>query len=98
MSFDDARTILQEGDCADIDSVVSFAFSDEIPSDGVAVAGNLSEGLRQGITDALLAYAATEDGAAVLDSVYEIENYGIANAAAYDVVRDAAEKLGITEG
>jgi phosphonate transport system substrate-binding protein len=98
VSFDDARRILQEGDCDDLSQVVSFAFSDEIPSDGVAVAGNLSPALQQAITDALLAYAATEEGAAVLDAVYEIENYGIADAAAYDVVRDAAEKLGITEG
>ena len=33
----------------------------------------------------------------MLDAVYEIETYGIANAEAYDVVRDAAEKLGIVE-
>ena len=98
VSFDDARTILQEGDCDDLSKVVSFAFSDEIPSDGVAVAGSLSDELRQAISDALLAYADTEEGAAVLDAVYEIEDYGIADAAAYDVVRDAAEKLGITEG
>ena len=98
VSFDDARTILQEGDCDDLSNVVSFAFSDEIPADGVAVAGSISDELRQAVTDALLAYAATEEGAAVLDAVYEIETYGIANAEAYDVVRDAAEKLGITEG
>lgn len=98
VSFDDARSILQEGDCDDLSQVVSFAFSDEIPSDGVAVAGSISDELRQAIADALVAYAATDAGAAVLDAVYEIENYGVANAAAYDVVRDAAEKLGITEG
>lgn len=98
VSFDDARTIIQEGDCDDMDSVVSFAFSDEIPADGVAVAGDISEELRGAITDALLAYADTEEGAAVLDAVYEIDSYGVANAEAYDVVRDAAEKLGITEG
>ena len=98
VSFDDARSILQEGDCDDLSQVVSFAFSDEIPSDGVAVAGSLSDELRQAISDALVAYAATDEGAAVLDAVYEIENYGVANAEAYDVVRDAAEKLGITEG
>jgi phosphonate transport system substrate-binding protein len=97
VSFDDARGILQEGDCEDISSVVSFAFSDEIPSDGVAVAGSLPAELQQAISDALVAYSQTEEGAAVLDAVYEIDTYGVANAAAYDVVRDAAEKLGIVE-
>jgi len=97
VSFDDARRILQEGDCDDISKVVSFAFSDEIPSDGVAVAGSLPAELQQAISDALVAYSETEDGAAVLDAVYEIDTYGVANAAAYDVVRDAAAKLGIVE-
>ena len=97
VSFDDARTIIQEGDCDDMSKVVSFAFSDEIPSDGIAVAGSLPAELQQAISDALIEYSLTEEGAAVLDAVYEIQTYGIANAEAYDVVRDAAEKLGIVE-
>jgi phosphonate transport system substrate-binding protein len=97
VSFDDARRILQEGDCDDLSQVVSFAFSDEIPSDGIAVAGSLPADLQQAISDALIAYSQTEEGAAVLDAVYEIDTYGVANAEAYDVVRDAAEKLGIVE-
>jgi phosphonate transport system substrate-binding protein len=97
VSFDDARRILQEGDCDDISKVVSFAFSDEIPSDGIAVAASLPVELQQAIADALVAYSETEEGAAVLDAVYEIDTYGVADASAYDVVRDAAEKLGIVE-
>jgi len=97
VSFDDARRILQEGDCDDLSKVVSFAFSDEIPSDGIAVAGSLPADLQQAIADALVAYSETEEGAAVLDAVYEIDTYGVADASAYDVVRDAAEKLGIVE-
>jgi phosphonate transport system substrate-binding protein len=97
VAFDDARRIIQEGDCDDLSQVVTFAFSDEIPSDGIAVAGSLPAELQQAIADALVAYADTPEGAAVLDAVYEIDTYGIANAEAYDVVRDAAAKLGIVE-
>src|SRR5687768_14886289 len=39
VSFNDARTILEEGDCEDMDNVVVFALSPEIPNDGVAVRG-----------------------------------------------------------
>jgi phosphonate transport system substrate-binding protein len=96
VAFDDARTILQEGDCADMSNVVVFAFSQEIPNDGVSVAGNLPESLKQQIAAALIAYAETEAGAAVLDSIYEIDEFAPADLAAFDVVRQAADELGIT--
>jgi phosphonate transport system substrate-binding protein len=97
VSFDDAREILQEGDCPDMSQVVTFAFSDEIPSDGIAVSGSLSEELQTAIADALVAYSETEEGAAVLDAVYQIDTFGPADEASFEVVRDAADKLGITE-
>lgn len=97
VSFDDARRILQEGDCDDLSNVVTFAYSDEIPSDGIAVAATIPADLRQQIADALVAYSQTEEGAAVLDAVYEIDSFGVADADSFEVVRDAAEKLGITE-
>ena len=96
VSFNDARTILEEGDCENIDSVVVFAYSPEIPNDGVAVAGNLPEDLKQQIADALIAYAETEEGKAVLDSVYEIDEFAPADLEAFEIVRQAAEELGIT--
>jgi phosphonate transport system substrate-binding protein len=96
VAFDDARTILQEGDCDDLSQVVVFAYSQEIPNDGVSVAGNLPDDLKQQIADALIAYAETEEGAAVLDSVYEIDEFAPADLEAFDLVRQAAEELGVT--
>jgi phosphonate transport system substrate-binding protein len=96
VSFNDARTILQEGDCDDLSKVVVFAYSIEIPNDGVAVAGNLPAELKQAIADALIDYASTEAGAAVLDSVYEIDEFAPADLAAFDAVRQAAAELGVT--
>jgi phosphonate transport system substrate-binding protein len=97
VAFDDARAIIQEGDCDDMSKVVTFAFSDEIPSDGIAVAGSLPADLQQAIADALVAYSQTEEGAAVLDAVYEIDSFGPADVASLELVREAAEKLGVTE-
>ena len=96
VSFNDARTILEEGDCENMDNVVVFALSPEIPNDGVAVRGDLPEDLKQDIADALIAYAETDEGKEVLDSVYEIDEFAPADLEAFEIVRQAAEELGIT--
>ena len=79
-----------------MDQVVVFALSPEIPNDGVAVRGELPEELKQQIADALIAYAETEEGKEVLNSVYEIDEFAPADLEAFDIVRQAAEQLGIT--
>ncbi len=94
VSFNDARTILEEGDCDDLTQVVVFAYSVEIPNDGIAVAGDLSDDLKERITQAFLDYADTEEGQATLDAVYEIDAFELADLDAFDVVREAAEKVG----
>jgi phosphonate transport system substrate-binding protein len=96
VSFNDARTILEEGDCDNMDDVVVFALSPEIPNDGVAVRSDLPDELKQDIADALIAYSETEEGKEVLDSVYEIDEFAPADLEAFDIVRQAAEELGIT--
>jgi phosphonate transport system substrate-binding protein len=96
VAFDDARTILEEGDCENMDEVVVFAYSQEIPNDGVAVRGELPEDLKQQIADTLIAYSETEEGKEVLDSVYEIDEFAPADLDAFDVVREASEQLGVT--
>jgi phosphonate transport system substrate-binding protein len=96
VSFNDARTILQEGDCDNMDEIVVFAYSPRIPNDGVAVRGELPDELKQGIADALIAYGQTEEGAAVLDSIYEISEFAPADIAAFDAVREAIDTLGLT--
>lgn len=96
VSFNDARDILQDGDCANMDDIVVFAYSPRIPNDGVAVAGDLPDELKQAIADALIAYGQTEEGAEVLDSIYEISEFIPADAAKFDSVRAAIEALGLT--
>jgi phosphonate transport system substrate-binding protein len=93
VSFDDARTIATS-DCDIANEVVVFAYGPEIPNDGVAVAGDLPDDLKQQITDALMAYADTEEGAAVLESIYQITAFTEPNIEGLELVRQAVVDLG----
>ncbi len=92
VSFDDARSDA-ETPCDVAGTVVTFAYGPEIPNDGIAVAG-VSDELKAGIKQALLDYAATEDGAAVLDEIYNINAFGEPNLESLQIIRDAVENLG----
>jgi len=94
LSFDDAREIVVEENPDVADNVVVFAYSQEIPNDGFVVRHDLPEDLKSAITDALLEYSKTKEGAKVLGSIYEIEGLVRADDSALDVVREADEKLG----
>jgi phosphonate transport system substrate-binding protein len=93
VSFDDARTVATT-DCDVAGEVVVFAYGPEIPNDGIAVAGSLPDDLKQQIADALMAYADTEEGAEVLDSIYQITAFTEPNLEALEIVRQAVDELG----
>jgi phosphonate transport system substrate-binding protein len=92
VSFDDARSEATS-DCDLQGNVVVFAYGDEIPNDGIVVSGDLPESLKAAIKQALLDYAATEDGKTVLKTVYNITAFAEPNLDALDIVRDAAANL-----
>lgn len=94
LSFDDAREIVVEESPEVADNVVVFAYSQEIPNDGIVVREDLPEDLKSAITKALLEYAKTKKGVEVLTSIYEIEGLVRADDSSLDVVREADEKLG----
>ncbi len=93
VSFDDARTEAVT-DCDVPNNVVVFAYGPEIPNDGIAVAGSVPEELRQQIKQALLDYAETEEGAQVLDSIYNITAFTEPNLEALEIVQQAVDELG----
>jgi phosphonate transport system substrate-binding protein len=92
VSFDDARSEATS-ECDLNNNVVVFAYGDEIPNDGIVVNGDLPEDLKAAIKQALLDYAATEDGALVLKTVYNITAFAEPNLDALQIVRDAAANL-----
>jgi phosphonate transport system substrate-binding protein len=93
VSFDDARSGAVT-DCDVTNNAVVFAYGPEIPNDGVAVAGDLPDELKEQITQALMDYAETEEGAAVLESIYEITAFTEPNLEALEIVRQAVDELG----
>lgn len=94
LAFDDARSTIAEQFPDVGEKVIVFAYSQEIPNDGFVVRGDLPDDVKQQIVDAMLAYAETEEGATVLDELYEIGGLREADPAVLDVVREADEKLG----
>lgn len=94
LSFDDARSTIAEQFPDVGEQVVVFAYSQEIPNDGFVVSNSLSDELKATITQAMLDYAETEDGAQVLDELYEIGGLREADASVLDVVREADAAFG----
>lgn len=94
VSFNDARGNVVEQFPDVGEQVVVFGWSDPIPNDGFAVAGDLPEDLKQAITDAFLDIASTEEGVALLQELYNIDDLIPVDSSAYDVIRELENELG----
>ena len=94
MSFNDARGTIEETSPDVGQKVVVFGWSGPIPNDGFAVAGDLPDSLVAAITAAFVDIAGTEEGAAVLDELYEIDGLVPVDSADFDVIRELEIKLG----
>ena len=94
VAFDDARGAA-ETECDIASNVVVFAYGPEIPNDGWAVLGSLPDDMKEDIKQALLDYAASDEGAQVLNDIYEIDNLVEADQDSFTIVEDAARELGV---
>lgn len=94
VSFNDARGQIEETSPDVGQKVVVFGWSGPIPNDGFAVGGDLPESLVKAITDAFTDIAATEEGATVLDELYNIDGLVPVDSADFDVIRELEIKLG----
>jgi phosphonate transport system substrate-binding protein len=97
LSFDDARRSLRKEKPDVGEKVIVFNLTSEVPNDVVAASTLLPASLRAAIYDAIYAYLETEEGEAVFDSTYGWTSIRRAVESDFDVVREAAEALGITE-
>jgi phosphonate transport system substrate-binding protein len=94
VSYNDAR-----GDIVDQfpdvgERVVVFGWSQPIPNDGFAVAGDLPADLVEAVTAAFVDIASTDDGAALLNELYNIDNLVPVTSSDYDVIRALEAELG----
>lgn len=94
VSFNDARGNVVEQFPDVGEQVVVFGWSDPIPNDGFAVAGDLPDDLKQAITDAFLDIASTEEGVTLLQELYNIDDLIPVDSSAYDVIRELEAELG----
>ncbi|MEE3352893.1 MAG: phosphate/phosphite/phosphonate ABC transporter substrate-binding protein [Actinomycetota bacterium] len=97
LSYDDARRTLRKEKVDVGDKVIVFNITDEVPNDVVAASSLLPDSLQTAIYEAIHAYLETEEGEAVFDEMYGWTSIRRAVDSDFDVVRAAAEALGITE-
>ncbi len=97
LSFDDARRTLRAEQPDVGEKVIVFSITDEIPNDVVAVSSDLPQDLKDAIYDAIADFLDTEEGEAIFDAIYGWTDVSRAVEADFDIVRNAANTLGITE-
>lgn len=94
VSFNDARGEIVEQFPDVGERVVVFGWSGPIPNDGFAVSGDLPDSLIEAITAAFTDISGTEEGAAVLGELYNIDGLVPVDSADFDVIRDLETELG----
>lgn len=94
VSFNDARTNVVEELPTVGEDVVVFAWSTNIPNDGVALSSSLSQEVQDMITDAFLAIIETEEGLAAMQAVYSIDGLVPADLDALDAARQVEANFG----
>ncbi len=97
VSFDDARRSIRETNPDVGAENIVFSITPEIPNDVVAVRSDLPQDLKVAIYDAVAAFLATDEGEKIFDDIYGWTDIRPANEADFDIVRNAATELGITE-
>ncbi len=97
LSFDDARRTIRKTNPDVGEKNIVFWITEEIPNDVVAVNADLPDSLKEAIFTAVSDYLDTDEGQEIFDSIYGWTGIRRAEPSDFDIVREAAEKLGITE-
>ena len=92
-SFNDARTAI-EGDFPDVmDRVCVLGYTGDIPNDGVVVRPGLDPDLAAQIQQALIDIAATEEGKALTETLFNVTEFAPIDSSAYDPVRQVLQEF-----
>ncbi len=94
VSFDDAREGMVE-EFEDVgEQVVVFAWSENIPNDGIAVSSEMDEEQTETVKTAFEDMAASEEGSEALFDVYEIDGLVDVDTEALEAAREVAADFG----
>ncbi|MCB0077503.1 MAG: phosphate/phosphite/phosphonate ABC transporter substrate-binding protein [Anaerolineales bacterium] len=94
-TFVDARGNIEDEHPDVMEKVIVIETSPEIPNDTVSFASSLPEETRATLTKALLDMAGTEEGAAALAAVYEIDGLVEKDDSFYDAFRTQLDAAGV---
>ena len=97
ISYDDARRSMRKTNPDVGDKVIVFNITGEIPNDVVAASSLLPDSLQNAVYNAISAYLMTDEGEAAFDEMYGWTDIRRAVESDFDIVREAAAILGITE-
>lgn len=97
ISYDDARREIRDEQPDVGEQVIVFSITREIPNDVVAVRSELPDTLKTAVYDTVEAYLATDEGQAVFEEIYDWTDIRPAVESDFDIVREAAAELGISE-
>ncbi len=93
VSFNDARTAIEEEFPDVMEQVCVLGYSGDIPNDGQVVRAGLDTELTQQIADALIAIAETEEGQALTQELFNVTSFAPITGDAYDPVREVMQEF-----
>lgn len=88
VSFNDARTAIDDDFPDVMDKVCVLGYTGDIPNDGQVVRAGLDADLAQQIADALIAIAETEEGQELTQALFNVTSFAPITSEAYDPVRE----------
>lgn len=88
VSFNDARTAIEEDFPDVMEEVCVLGYTEPIPNDGVVVRAGLDPELTEQIAQALIEIAETEEGGALTEELFNVTAFAPVEASAFDVVRE----------
>lgn len=100
VSFDDARGTIAEGSPDVGEQVIVFNISARIANDVIAVRSDLPQDLKDALFQAMADYIATEEGAAVMDELYQWTDLTRADEVteeSMELIGDAIDELGFAD-
>ncbi|MCZ0703422.1 phosphonate transport system substrate-binding protein [Natronobacillus azotifigens] len=87
-TFNDARDTLEEEFPNIHEDLRVIGYTDAIPNDTISVRSELSDDLKQQITDAFMSLNENEEMLAIMNEIYTWDGIAVAESSDYDIVRE----------
>ncbi|MGF1576581.1 MAG: phosphate/phosphite/phosphonate ABC transporter substrate-binding protein [Cyanophyceae cyanobacterium] len=90
VSFNDARTAIQQDFPDVMEKVCILGYTSDIPNDGAVVRSGLSDELAEQIAQAMIEIAETEEGQTLTDTLFNVTGFAAIDPSVYDIVREVS--------